>query len=181
MKEITNRKIYREDGFSYWIERKNQKYYYDLLTDIAQSINLIFPEDEVYNDYPELTENLENQLNPKYKELFNNLIRALTLLNHPYRVLENGFYLAAKEDVILSGRLLQPMVLPKSLLRSRTKKIYLQLKEEFDYGGFTARQASYNLQIPISTMKRNLTALQNCGMLTRIGGNKQSGYIYCID
>lgn len=173
-------KIYREDSLSYWIEKKDQKPYLELLEDIAISLSAIFSEDDTYNPHDKLTNSIKEQTNEKQYHLFEKQVHALTLLNHPYRVLSNGYYVSSKEDVLLAARLIQPISLPKTLMRRQTKKTYLRLLEHFDYKPFTTRQASLALLMPVATVKNHVYALMNCGFIESAGGNRKDGFLYQI-
>jgi hypothetical protein len=178
MKTLQNtRKTYSEDNLSGWIERKNQIPYNQLLEDIAEQITLLFPEDEVHN--PHHTETIDT-LAPRHKRLHNKITTSITLLHHPYRMMERGYYIADQEDSMLAFRLLQPLSFPATLLRRKTKKIYIKIKNHFGQKPFTFSQSLRRVRISRGSLRRHFIALENSHYIIRIGGDRKNGYVYEI-
>jgi hypothetical protein len=174
---ITPRKYYSEDNLSGWIERKDQISYNQLLEDIAQNINLLFPEDAVYNPHHQKT---LDTLAPRHQRLHHQVVTSITLLHHPYRMMERGYYIADQEDSMLAFRLLQPLSFPATLLRRKTKKIYIKIKNHFGQKPFTFQQAQRRIRLTISSLRRHFIALENSNYIIRIGGDRKNGYTYEI-
>ena len=176
-KTTKSRKVYSEDNLSGWTERKNQIPYNQYLEEISEQIPLLFPEDEVHN--PHHQETIE-QLASRYQRLHYKITRSMTLFHHPYRMMENGYNIADKEDSLLAFRLLQPLTFPSTLLRRKTRKLFIKFKRHFGYQPFTFRQAYFRARIPISSLRRHFIALENSNYITGIGGDQKNGYVYEI-
>ena len=174
-KTIEPRRVYSEDNLTGWIERKDQIPYNQHLEEIAEQIALLFPEDEVHN--PHHQETIET-LAPRFQQLHNKITRSITLLHHPYRIMEKGYYIADKEDSLLAFRLLQPLTFPSTLLRRKTRKLFIKFKHHFGLKPFTFRQAYFRARIPRGSLRRHFIALENSNYITKIGGDRKNGYVY---
>jgi response regulator of citrate/malate metabolism len=106
----------------------------------------------------------------------------LTALNHPYRQRQSGGaqLVATREDQVIALSLLQPKSLPETMLTVHLRRIYTDLLEAFYGEEFTVGTAMRKLRLPRSNVRRYVVALEHCGLLDRIGGNKRSGYRYVV-
>ena len=169
------RKVYSTDNLTGWIERKNQAAYYQMLEDIAENILSLFPEDATHNAHK--VEKIYT-FPLIYQRTYAKLVSSLTLLHHPYRCMEKGYYLSSQEDNLLAFRLMQPLTVPETLLRRKTRELYDELKTSFGYHPFTFREAQKIIQQPVSTQRRHFIALENSGYIQRVGGDRKNGYYY---
>lgn len=169
------RRRYSEDNLSTWIERKNQGPYLELLEEIVYCVEKLFPEDLVHNPHiPEIV----SMFPVSYQKLYTSLVSSLTLLHHPYRIIERGFYVSDKEDNYLAFRLLQPLSIPSTLLRRKSLRLYDHIHSYFGNSVFTFNEVLATVEHSRPSLRRHFISLEHSGYIERVGGDRKKGYRY---
>lgn len=171
----TYRKLYSEDNLSTWIERKNQGPYLEILSEITYRIGELFPEDMVHNPhFPDIVSTFP----VCYQNLYKDLVCSITLLHHPHRIIERGYYVSDRKDNYLAFRLLQPLSIPSTLLRSKSRRLYEYIKTTFGDSSFTFKHVLKVVDHSRSSLRRHFIALEHSGYIERVGGDQNKGYRY---
>ena len=172
---------YRPEGK--WLSIKDERRYYQLLTDMAFSLQCIFPDLELKNRYERLEHRYLSKMASSAQEyywLYQLLLRGITKLHYRNRVIEGQMISVAKEDVLLTLSLLQPLVWPRTLIGTKTKAIYQELIVGFYPNDFSVYEGVRKLRVSKSTLNRHIVILVKCEYLERVGGNKKQGYRYNV-
>ncbi|MCP3931169.1 MAG: hypothetical protein GY705_18960, partial [Bacteroidetes bacterium] len=106
---------------------KHHKNYLKSLKSFCITIHTFYPDIETKNPYRRLAQQIE--LPPHlsietYLELFDELVHALTSINHLYRIKTKEGYESIREDNMMALQLLSPEIFPDKFISKAHKSTY---------------------------------------------------------
>lgn len=164
-----------------WVYSKSLTRYEKLLVELGILIQNLLPQEQVKSIDEELFKQiLEKIEDEKLKTIYELLVYGITLLHQTDRVYENNHWMAAKEDLMTALYLVQPKMIPSSMMAQSTRRFYQVLLENFYPHDFTISQAYKTARISRAGAHKHLMAMENAGYVERTGGDRNKGYTYNV-
>ncbi|MCP3929993.1 MAG: hypothetical protein GY705_12940 [Bacteroidetes bacterium] len=141
------------------------KEYKGVLKNFCITIHNIYPNLQTYNPYRRLAQQtkLPDHLPIEtYLELFDELVHALTSINHLYRVKTKEGYESIREDNMMALQMLSPEIFPDKFISKAHKSTYNALHKIYGTKtGFKIGEAHRRLRMARRTLQKHIKHLES--------------------